>query len=321
MLHAHGFDISRLSDASQLSTAVPRELVHKRAHAEVLLTGWTTHAENRHTVRAQWPRFHSFYWPRDQRFDPMLFVETVRQILPLLSHTAYGVPFGNHLIWDDFSYHVDPLAMLVPESPAEVVLDVVCEDVQIRNGNLVSMVMHTTAYLDGQRMGTATARFANRSPALYQRLRGPRYDLAAVRRTTLPLPPALEPAAVGHCLPYNVVLAGSARADRWQLRADLDHPVLFDHPVDHAPGMLLLEAVRQAAHAHRPTETGMVTGMSVTFDRWVELDEPSWVSVTPLGAGGLKITIEQGEALCLNAEVTTAQPAPVPGPDRVPVLA
>ncbi|WP_225102241.1 ScbA/BarX family gamma-butyrolactone biosynthesis protein [Streptomyces sp. CoH27] len=317
MLHTHatGFDISRLS------TAVPRELVHKRAHAEVLLTGWTTHTENRHTVRAQWPRFHSFYWPRDQRFDPMLFVETVRQTLPLLSHTAYGVPFGNHLIWDDFSYQVDPLAMQVPESPAEVVLDNVCEDVRIRNGSLVSMVMHTTAYRDGQRMGTATTRFANRSPALYQRLRGPRHDLAAVRRTVLPLPPALRPAAVGHCLPYNVVLAAGARTDRWQLRADLDHPVLFDHPVDHAPGMLLLEAVRQAAHAHRP-ETGMVSGMSVTFDRWVELDEPSWVSVAPLGGDRLKITIEQDQAVCLSAEVATAQPAPVPGADaaRVPAL-
>lgn len=317
MSHAHatGFD------TSQLSTAVPRELVHKRAHAEVLLTGWTTHAENhRHTVRAQWPRFHSFYWPRDQRFDPMLFVETVRQTLPLLSHTAYGVPFGNHLIWDDFSYQVDPLAMPVSEAPAEVVLDIVCEDVRIRKDSLVSMVMQTTAYLDGQRMGTATARFANRSPALYRRLRGARHDLAAVRRAALSVPPALMPAVVGHCLPSNVVLAASARTDRWQLRADLDHPVLFDHPVDHAPGMLLLEAVRQAAHAHRPATTGMVTGMSVVFDRWVELDEPSWVSVTPLGGDGLKITIEQGEAVCLSAEVTTAPSIPVSSAERVPAL-
>ncbi|MES9524850.1 ScbA/BarX family gamma-butyrolactone biosynthesis protein [Streptomyces capoamus] len=317
MLHAHAIGF----DTAQLSTAVPRELVHKRAHAEVLLTGWTTHAEgHRHTVRAQWPRFHSFYWPRDQRFDPMLFVETVRQTLPLLSHTAYGVPFGNHLIWDDFSYRVDPLAMPVPAAPAEVELDIVCEDVRIRNDSLVSMVMHATAYLDGQRMGTATARFANRSPALYRRLRGPRHDLAAVRRTALPLPPALRPAAVGHCLPCNVVLAAGARPDRWQLRADLDHPVLFDHPVDHAPGMLLLEAVRQAAHAYRPAVTGMVTGMSVTFDRWVELDEPSWVSVTPLGGDDLRITVEQGQAVCLSAEVTTAQPALLTGAERVPAL-
>ncbi|MFF4314276.1 ScbA/BarX family gamma-butyrolactone biosynthesis protein [Streptomyces sp. 900105755] len=316
MLHTHtsGFDMS------QLSTAVPRELVHKRAHAEVLLTGWTTHTDNRHTVRAQWPRFHSFYWPRDQRFDPMLFVESVRQTLPLLSHTAYGVPFGNHLIWDDFSYRVEPSAMAVPASPADVVLDVVCEDVRTRNGAFVSMVMHTTAHLDGERMGTATARFANRAPALYRRLRGNRNDPAAVRATALPLPPALRPAAVGHCLPYNVVLADSTRTDRWQLRADLDHPVLFDHPVDHAPGMLLLEAVRQAAHAHRPTATGMVTGMSVTFDRWVELDRPAWVCVAPLGGDGLRITIEQGEEVCLGAEVTTTRPTPLPTPERIPAL-
>ncbi|MFF8732844.1 AfsA-related hotdog domain-containing protein [Streptomyces sp. NPDC015171] len=44
------------------------------------------------------------------------------------------------------------------------------------------------------------------------------------------------------------MLAATERAGRWQLRIEQDHPVLFGHPVDHAPGMLLLEALRQAAH-------------------------------------------------------------------------
>ncbi|MYV68356.1 transcriptional regulator [Streptomyces sp. SID2131] len=319
MSQAHGSELH----GTQLTTAVPRELVHKRAHTEVLLTGWTTHAENRHTVRAQWPRFHSFYWPRDQRFDPMLFVETFRQSLPLLSHTAYGVPFGNHLIWDDFGYRVDPLAMDVPRSPGEVVLDVVCEDVRSRNGRLASMRLRATAYLDGRRMGTAAARFTNHAPSVYRRIRGEKHDLEAVRRTALPLPPSLPPAAVGHCLPQHVVLSDPDRHDRWQLRADLDHPVLFDHPVDHAPGMLLLEAVRQAAHATGADAAAMVTSMSVRFERWVELDAPGWVTATPLPDGRLRVTIDQSDETCLTAEATTSHPTLLPAipTPRVPALA
>ncbi|MGW7791493.1 AfsA-related hotdog domain-containing protein [Streptomyces tricolor] len=155
-----------------MTGTVPRELVHKHAPHEVLLTDWTTHGRDRHTVRARWPRFHTFYASRNRRFDPLLFVETVRQTFPLLSHTAYGVPFGSHLVWDDFSFEVEPPGMLVPPGPADVVLDVTCRDVRMRKGCLVSMTMHARALLDGRPVGSASTRFTNHSPAVYRRLRG-----------------------------------------------------------------------------------------------------------------------------------------------------
>ncbi|MER8236967.1 ScbA/BarX family gamma-butyrolactone biosynthesis protein [Streptomyces sp. NPDC094049] len=321
-------------DRSRIAGKVPRELVHKRASTEVLLTGWATHGGDRHTVHARWPRCHTFYRPRNQRFDPLLFVETVRQTFPLLSHAAYGVPFGSHLVWDDFRFEVEPGAMLLSQAQADVVLDITCDDVRLRRGCLVSMTMHADVRLNGRRVGSASTRFTNHSPAVYRRLRG-EHDLAEVRRRALsPLPP-LPPASVGHWRSENVVLAGTGRADRWQLRVDLDHTVLFDHPVDHAPGMLLLEALRQAAQVASPASNTMVTGMSVSFEGWVELDTPAWVSVTPLRHGVLKAVIEQDHGTCLTAEVTIgtvpvltrpncpdpsalelASTGPAPGPDQ-----
>ena len=118
-------------------------------------------------------------------------------------------------------------------------------------------------------------------------------------------------------------LAEAARTGRWQLRADQDHLVLFDHPVDHAPGMLLLEALRQAAHAVSPTTDSTVTGMSVSFQGWVELDAPAWVSVAPLRRNRLKAVIEQEDKTCLSGEVVIeADPAralerPSPMPSHV----
>ncbi|WP_079173685.1 ScbA/BarX family gamma-butyrolactone biosynthesis protein [Streptomyces monashensis] len=287
----------------RLTERVPQELVHKLAPDEVLLTGWTTHDGDRHTVRARWPRFHTFYVPRNQRFDPLLFVETVRQTFPLLSHVAYGVPFGSHLVWDDFSFEVEPSAMLVPRGPADVVLEITCTDVRLRKGCLVSMTMHAAASLNGRHIGNASTRFTNHSSAVYMRLRG-KQDLADIHRRAVPPPPAVPPATVGHCLTENVVLASTERSGRWQLRADLDHGVLFDHPVDHAPGMLLLEALRQAAHATSLTTTSMVTGMSVSFESWVELDAAAWISVEPVRRNVLRAVIEQEHGSALSGEIT-----------------
>lgn len=315
MSHLHGYG----SDGPRAVEKVSQELVHKHAATEVLLTGWTTHGGNRHTVQAQWPHFHTFYRSRNRHFDSLLFVETVRQTFPLLSHVAYGVPFGSHLVWDDFSFEVEPRAMLIPRSQADVVLDITCSDVRMRKGCLVSMTMHAAVRLNGRHVGAASTRFTNHSPAVYRRLRG-RYDLEGRHRRALPLPPALPPAAVGHVLPGNVVLAAAERAGRWQLRADQDHPVLFDHPVDHAPGMLLLEALRQAAHAVSPATDSTVTGMSVSFQGWVELDAPAWVSVASLRRNALKAVIEQDDRTCLSGEVvietdpaqTLERPSPMP---------
>ncbi|MFF3749063.1 ScbA/BarX family gamma-butyrolactone biosynthesis protein [Streptomyces sp. NPDC002018] len=299
MPHLRGYGSNR----PQAIEKVPQELVHKHAATEVLLTGWTTHGGNRHTVRARWPHSHTFYRPRNRRFDPLLFVETVRQTFPLLSHVAYGVPFGSHLVWDSFSFEVEPRAMLIPRSPADVVLEITCSDVRMRKDCLVSMTMHADVRLNGRHVGAASTRFTNHSPAVYRRLRG-QYGLGARDRRTVPLPPALPPAAVGHVLPENVVLAEAEHAGRWQLRADQDHSVLFDHPVDHASGMLLLEALRQAAHVVSPASDSTVTGMSVSFQGWVELDAPAWVSAAPLRRNALKAVVEQNNRTCLSGEVT-----------------
>ncbi|MEU3297391.1 ScbA/BarX family gamma-butyrolactone biosynthesis protein [Streptomyces longwoodensis] len=320
MSHLRGYGNGR----PRLVEKVPRELVHKEAAAEVLLTGWTSHGSDRHTVRARWPHFHPFYRPRNRRFDPLLLVETVRQTFPLLSHVAYGVPFGSHLVWDRFRFEVQPRALLVPRSRADVLLEITCSDVRMRKGCLVSMTMHATVRLNGRRVGAASTRFTNHLPAVYRRLRG-RYDLGARPGWTVPPPPPLPPATVGHAQPGNVVLAATECAGRWQLRTDQDHPVLFDHPVDHAPGMLLLEALRQAAHAVHPAPSTMVREMSVSFQGWVELDTPAWVSVTPLHRNALCAVIEQDGRTCVSGEVvvgtepavrTLGRPSPVPSRGR-----
>ncbi|MCZ9341835.1 gamma-butyrolactone biosynthesis protein, partial [Streptomyces sp. TRM76130] len=51
----------------------PRDLVHRRAIGEVLLTDWIRVGPHRFKVGAQWPRGHGFYGPVGDRWhDPLL---------------------------------------------------------------------------------------------------------------------------------------------------------------------------------------------------------------------------------------------------------
>lgn len=277
--------LSPLSTFSTLSSAVPREYVHKSAHSEVLLTGWRTVAPDEYVVTAQWPRTHSFYTPVAGRHDPLLLAESVRQAIPLLSHVAYEVPFGHRQIWDSFSYAMNPEAAVVGPAPADIELSVSCSDITRRGRRLAGLTLRVTATRDGVFLGRAEAAFSNQPPAVYQRLRGSYADLDRVAARLLPPSPPLAPWRVGRDRSHDVVLAPTGAAHRTRLRTDVTHPVLFDHPVDHAPGMLLLEAVRQAAYGAAFPRPGFLTALEMRFFRYAELDAPCWIETSPAPEG------------------------------------
>ncbi|WP_240804132.1 AfsA-related hotdog domain-containing protein [Streptomyces sp. A0592] len=108
---------------------------------------------------------------------------------------------------------------------------------------------------------------------------------------------------------------------RAQLRADINHPILFDHPVDHAPGMLLLEAVRQAAYASAFPRRGVLTDMEMQFFRYAELNSPCWIETTALpdrtaAPDGRRLPVrvvarQNGEEVfTATAAITTMAPVP-----------
>jgi len=113
------------------------------------------------------------------------------------------------------------------------------------------------------------------------------------RRLELPRPigasrARARPRVVGRRDPRNVVITeptalGGGRVGAW-LVVDVGHPYLFDHPLDHVPGNLQLEACRQAAVAAVARDHGLVAdglvavGISVDFADFAELDVPTRVT-------------------------------------------
>ncbi|MET8944528.1 ScbA/BarX family gamma-butyrolactone biosynthesis protein [Streptomyces sp. NPDC004542] len=265
---------------------VSRRYVHKTASSEVLLTGLSPAGADRFHLTARWPSEHSFYGPKGGFHDPMLIAESVRQAVPLLSHVAYGVPFGHRQSWSSFSYEVDPVALTFTGAGAHLDLHVTCSEVVRRGGRLASLRMQVDLFVDGRPLGVAESRFCDLAPAVYRRLRGPYADAAQAARHAVPLAPPVEPARVARTRPADVVLSPTGSPLRTHLRTVLSHPILFDHPVDHAPGMLLLEAARQTAHATVHPRPMLATGLDAVFTRYVEFDAPCELDHVPPAPSG-----------------------------------
>ncbi|WP_103528805.1 ScbA/BarX family gamma-butyrolactone biosynthesis protein [Streptomyces sp. SM12] len=292
-------------DAGTLFERVSPVSTHKTNRDEVLLRTWWRSAPDRFTVTAEWPAAHPFYVSRLGLRDPLLLSETVRQTLPLLSHAAYRVPEGHQLLWKDFDWVMDPGAALADGSPAGLELHITCEDVKYRRDRASAISLHVDVERDGRPLAAARTRFTIQDRTVYNRLRGRYADAAAATAQAVPLPPPAGRSRFGRDRFEDVVLAATDQPGRWQLRVDPAHPVLFDHLVDHVPGMLLLEGARQAALATAHPAPTAVVGMDSAFVRYAELDAPCWLEVEGSPESGtVRVSARQHDQEIFHSTVT-----------------
>ena len=290
--------------------AVPRALVHRAAISEVLLTGARRCGQDTYRVGAQWSRGHSYYGAVAGRWhDPMLFAESVRQVGLLLAHEALDIPLGFNFLTETMSFDVIEEGMRLGSGPADVVLEVRLHDV-VRRRNVVSGYAYdVVGYRDGRRIGWARVTAHCVSAPVYRRLRGEHAGMTAARD----LPSGINPELVGRNCEFDVVLSEASDNGVRELRADADHPVLFDHPLDHIPGMVVMEAARQAGLAALGLPDALLVGCDAEFHKYVELDSPCHVSVVDADAHEtdrrklLRVEFWQSGALAAACEVALYQ--------------
>jgi 2-oxo-3-(phosphooxy)propyl 3-oxoalkanoate synthase len=246
---------------------------------EVFIDSWRQLDGLTHSATAYWPCHHPFYAPASS-YGLMLFTETVRQTLAVTSHLGLGIGDDYRMGWETLSCAVSPTGLAIGTAPAALRLTVAHETLVRRRSGLARPAARVQAWRDGVLLGTAQLNYTAYPPALYDRLRGTYSDARRSFAGALPPGPAVDPALVGRTDPYDVVLARdtSYRGDdsrrRWTLRADTTHSLLFDHPHDHIPGMVLLEAVSQAAMADAAPCRAVPVALDTTFSRYVEFDQP-----------------------------------------------
>ncbi|MFI1734578.1 ScbA/BarX family gamma-butyrolactone biosynthesis protein [Streptomyces acidicola] len=292
----------------KLTTTVPRELVHRAAVAEVMLTDWKRLDDTHFDMTAQWPRGHSFFTPVEGvHHDPLIAAETIRQIGALLAHAEFGVPFGHQFLLEELSLTVHPEQLRIAQTPAALDLEVLCKEVKRRGNRLTGMCYETRVLREGRLAASGRFSFGCIAPAVYRRLRPER--VFAPGHGPIPLTAPVAPQSVGRTSPADVVLSPTAEPNHWQLRVDTRHPVLFDHQVDHVPGMVLLEAARQGATAVLGGSSILPLGIECEFRKYAELDRPCLIDAlrlpkAPYAPDTVLVTGHQDGQIVFSATVT-----------------
>lgn len=195
---------------------------------------------------ASWPRSHPTF-PRDgaDLHSPLIVIETMRQLGIYLPLCHYAVPPESRLLITDLFFRIDPATE--PRATSNST-DVTCRarvtDVRTGADGTVDGLRMEISFRAGSRtfaQAGGGARFL--SPERYAAIRG----AGATALPPAPTGPCDRPdiGRMGVADPRDVMIAVDGDAVRLR-PADPRHPFFFDHPSDHVPGMVLLEAARQA---------------------------------------------------------------------------
>jgi hypothetical protein len=295
--------------------------VHKSSGSEVFLTDARRLGEDRFAIAARLPRdrFITADRPVEGTPDPVLLAESARQAAIHLSHRFHGIPLGHPFVLGEITVELDgPLPRLT-----DATLQARCRRTT-QNPRRACLELDATVWAAGRAAGRARVLWEAMEPRRYAVLRkrgaaqppvvsGPDHAAAAGAD---PLPPA----RVGLRRDRDVLLASDAeRSGRWWLRLDPGHPVLFDHPSDHIPGMALVEAFRQAAgvtgaqDAADPAQVWDIDELTVAYDSFGEPDLPVAITLEPRGEGAgephdeharlVHLTATQGDRTLARARI------------------
>ena len=289
------------------ASCVPCQLVHRRAVAEVLITDWRAAGPTAFECAAQWPRGHRLYRVHEGRHDPLLVAETLRQAGIMLCHVAYDIPPDHSFLMDRLAFEVDPAGLEAGSTPADVVVRI--DVTEGRRTKAQTSIRFDMEFLrDGRAVARGIGVVRCVAPSLYRRLRA-----QAARPGTQP-PDTPDPVAaprVGLIDPGDVVIGRQRQPGVWPVRVPVEHPVLFDHPLDHVPGMLVFEALRQAARDRLGWAHAQPLSADLTFGRFLELTDGCSVredvSGTGAGRATLAVSAEQTGAAAAEGTMTLAE--------------
>ncbi|MFE7603315.1 ScbA/BarX family gamma-butyrolactone biosynthesis protein [Streptomyces sp. NPDC057494] len=302
--------IQEAKEGLSFDRTISRRFVHRASVTEVFLTDAVVAGTDRFLVGAQLPRNHALYRPEETgQCDFMLLVETVRQAGIFLSHRYHDVPLGHHFIFKALSLRIsDPAALRVGCGPLAAVFDVkVVTPAGARNPRRFDARFDMVIEVGGRECARASAGVVVIDGVRYGRLRQRGRLTETVR-----------PAGQEHGTPAYGTEAGAsddrgvlrpvpaaearnrpAGTREWRLHVDPAHPGYFEHPSDHVPGMLLLEAFRQAA---RQTAGGAaLTSLDAEFAVFGELAEAVTVEAVRTEDGRVRLSATQGARVLATA--------------------
>ncbi len=334
-----------LTDVRALPDRTPAEEPDNAGQSED--TGRYEHFAAAALLPSGHPHYGGLTSPPDGRPDPMLLLECCRQAETYAAHAFFGVEQGAGFILRGLSVRTFPdthgsrvpAAVDTPVGSRTALSDMGVEAgtagrlvmaFRVREpgphrGSISSLDYTFDLWAGAERSARIVLRVGYAAPRVYAALRSRRRNGPPPRSSTAPSPVAgnpVEPALAGRLRATDCVLldlaAGPAAEVRAALRVPVENPSYFDHPHDHVPGMVLVEAARQLAIAAAgvwdaaPGRPASMTAVEAEFTQYAELDTPTVLSAVPLddhGASsrsrGIEVVLRQRTTRVARMRVAT----------------
>jgi hypothetical protein len=280
-------DTEALASASGLldfEQTVPRWMTHRRSVSEVFVCGTAALDGDVFAAAVQLPRAHALWADRAPAWhDPLLAVEAGRQATIALAHAHFGLGRELMMVARSCDMRVRERAAFRDDGrqPLEGIFLMRAVDRKVHNGVLVALGFAGELHLGETSAMEMSGTLVFTPMSDYELLRAhsrARKGLARVQADPVEVRP-IAPRLVGRECMDNVVI-GASDDDGFPIIVRPDNPRYFDHPLDHVPGQLLMEACRQnaiatAVGAGALTEPhALVTAFGARFDEFAELDAP-----------------------------------------------
>jgi hypothetical protein len=257
-------------------------MVHKRGIGEVLVTSLEQSADDTNRCGIHLPASHLLFSdsPHGQ-LDSTMLVEAFRQSGLAVAHRHLSAHREAQFVFQRLSasWPVAPMHLRACDATCLVTVEVAKFD---PIGELMRCTLVGTIAIAGAVVFQMSGVSRVLAAVTYERLR--RGHERTTSRDAPVAGDAVDPSRVGRANVRNVCV-GSPVGDLGRfyqapLRVDTLHPTFFDHPADHVPGLLVIEALRQIsvlAVASDPAAPAAprLTRMETSFDGFVELAEPA----------------------------------------------
>jgi hypothetical protein len=300
---AHGGPAPRRTSppALRYDQPVPRQLVHKAGIDEVMVTDSVQLTGSSYALAGELPLTHCHFTDLPgggARFDLVALLELARQQAYVVTHRHLGVPLDRPFLLRRAGIELDR-ELVFAEQPDRLRVATTFVVERLFDAGLSGRLAFATP--DGRPVGTATVSGSWSRPDEYRAMR-------AAARAALGLgpevgpPPAVsadrvDPRRVGRTDPRNVLLTTAG-----EVAVDVSYRGMFDHAQDHVPGMLLIEAARQAALSTVPG--GALRALSASFAAIAELDLP-----IHCGLDGTRATVRQNGSDVCRIDTTVEVPS------------
>lgn len=274
---------------------VDRTVVHRRNLAEVFLTDLVAQPDGRFSVGAQLPAAHPYYADHvaGHRLDPLLLLECCRQAETMGAHEVLRLALDTKFVLMNWAMDLDEQALAEPApGPAELAIDVFPHTASLRGKEIRGMSYDMTMRIGAQVIGSTQLTVGYLPGTLYRAMRVRQRGDQPPSSDAFEAPIGVQlfpPYSVGRTDLRNVVVADRSDVDGELLARLLPpttHPSMFDHALDHVPGMVLMEAARQLAVAATDEPRGraartVLTGLAAKFHHHTELDAPVELRARP----------------------------------------